>query len=312
MLDTMSSPSAAAPSPADRITRIPDPQEPIPLIAWPTFALFAAGLSVWIGSTALAVTETWPWVISFFVNAAASFVLFTVSHDAAHHAVSSNSTITMWLGRAATIMFAPQAGFRTWRFIHMQHHRFTNHDDGRDPDHYTHSGPKWQLPLRWLTVDLYYLAFYLPKLGTRPKGERIELFATWGVVLAVAGVCAATGNLGWFLLLYLLPLRLTIAFLAWSFDYLPHHGLDEHTPQTDRFKATRNRIGREKVMSPLLLNQNYHLVHHLHPVIPFYRYVRVWRRNEETYLEHDPALSTVGGRPLTVDEYRRLRELAEH
>ena len=50
----------------------------------------------------------------------------------------------------------------------------------------------------------------------------------------------------------------------------------------------------------------------LHPVIPFYRYVKVWRRAEQHYLANDPPLSTVGGRPLSTDEYRRLRELAEH
>ena len=47
-------------------------------------------------------------------------------------------------------------------------------------------------------------------------------------------------------------------------------------------------------------------------MVPFYRYIKVWRRNEDEYLEHDPALSDVRGRPLTVDEYRRLRELQEH
>ena len=63
------------------------------------------------------------------------------------------------------------------------------------------------------------------------------------------------------------------------------------------------------MLSPLLLNQNYHLVHHLHPVIPFYKYVRVWRRNEDAYLERDPALSDVRGRPLTPEEYRALRQM---
>jgi ring-1,2-phenylacetyl-CoA epoxidase subunit PaaE len=280
-------------------------------VAWPTVALLAGALAVWIGSTVLAVTGTWPWPVSVPLNAIASFVLFTVSHDAAHNAVSSNGTATTWIGRLATIMFAPHAGFRTWRFIHMQHHRFTNEDDGRDPDSYTHSGPAWQLPLRWATVDLWYMVFYLPKLGSRPKAERVELFTTWALVLAVVIACAATGTLGWFLALYLLPQRLAVTFLAWSFDFLPHHGLEEHTHE-DRFKATRNRIGMEKLVSPLLLNQNYHLVHHLHPVIPFYRYLRVWRRNEDAYLANDPSLSTVGGRPLTVEEYRRLREMAEH
>jgi ring-1,2-phenylacetyl-CoA epoxidase subunit PaaE len=301
--------SAVAPHPADRIKRIPDPQEPIPAIAGPTLVLFTGSLALWIASTALAVGDVWPWPVSVVLNAIASFLLFTVSHDAAHNAVSSSSAVTTWLGRVATIMFAPHAGFRTWRFIHMQHHRFTNHDDGRDPDAWTHTGPRWQLPLRWLTVDLQYMAFYLPKLRQRPRGEQVEVVCTWLLVAAVIVACAATGHVVELLLLYFLPIRLAIIFLAWSFDYLPHNGLEDHTE--DRFKATRNRVGGEWWLSPVLLNQNYHLVHHLHPVIPFYKYVRVWRRREEDYLAADPALSDVRGRPLTVAEYRRLRELAE-
>ena len=76
--------------------------------------------------------------------------------------------------------------------------------------------------------------------------------------------------------------------------------------------AALNRIGSEPWLSPLLLYQNYHLVHHLHPVVPFYRYIRVWRRNEEAYLDGGPALTTVRGRPITVEEYRALRRLREH
>jgi ring-1,2-phenylacetyl-CoA epoxidase subunit PaaE len=305
--------STAAAEVVDRIDRIPDPQEPIPPIALPTLALFAGGLALWGASTALGATGTWPWPLSVLLNAAASFVLFTVSHDAAHNAVSTSGGVTTWMGRVATVMFAPHAGFRTWRFIHMQHHRFTNADDGRDPDHYTHDAPRWQLPLRWLTVDLYYMVFYLPQLKTRPRAERVELVATWIVVGAVIIAAAVTGHLLALLVFYFVPIRLAVGLLAWSFDYLPHHGLEEHTAQSNRFRATRNRVGREWLMSPLLLNQNYHLVHHLHPVIPFYRYVRVWRRREDDYLARDPALSDVRGRPLTADEYRRLRAMAvEH
>ena len=60
--------------------------------------------------------------------------------------------------------------------------------------------------------------------------------------------------------------------LAWWFDWLPHHGLED-TQSENRYRATRNRVGMEWLLTPLLLSQNYHLVHHLHPSIPFYRYV---------------------------------------
>ena len=96
--------------------------------------------------------------ISLAINAAARIALFTVSHEAAHNTISPRPAVNTWFGRFATPMFAPHAGFRTWRFIHMQHHRFTNDTDGEDPDHFTMAGPGWQRPLRWITVDLYYLS----------------------------------------------------------------------------------------------------------------------------------------------------------
>lgn len=300
-----------ATSPADRIRRIPAPEVPRPAVELPTLALLVGAATAFAGSTVLAVTATWWWPISVAVNAVCAFLLFTVSHDAAHNAVSTNGRVTTWMGRVATVFFAPQAGFRTWRFIHMQHHRFTNEDDGRDPDAWTHTGPRALLPLRWATVDLWYVAFYLRHVRDRPRAERVETFAQWALVAAVVVACAVTGNLLWFLALYLLPQRLAVTFLAWSFDYLPHAGLERHTASTDRFRATRNRVGGERVLGPLLLNQNYHLVHHLHPVIPFHRYLQVWRRREAEYLDHDPALSDVRGRPLTADEYRRLRRMAD-
>jgi ring-1,2-phenylacetyl-CoA epoxidase subunit PaaE len=108
--------------------------------------------------------------------------------------------------------------------------------------------------------------------------------------------------------LWLGPARLAVGLLGGAFDYLPHHGL-HHVPSEDRFKTTRNRVGAGPVLTPLLRYQNYHLVHHLHPVIPFDRYIAMWRRRESEYLAHEPPLASPRGRPLTVDEYRALRAM---
>jgi len=293
------------------VTRIPDPAEPVPRVAWPTLALLIGGLALWVFSSAMWLGHHWPWWISTLLNAVASYLLFTVAHDAAHHAAAADSRINEWMGRLATPLFAPHAAFRTWRFIHMQNHRFTNHDDGSDPDHFTMAGPAWQRPLRWVTVDLQYLVFYARRLGSRPRGEQVEEGIALGVLVAVTVAAIATGHVIDIVVLLFVPCRLAVLFLGWAFDYLPHSRL-HHTPTEDKLKATRNRVGLERLVSPALLYQNYHLVHHLHPVVPFYRYLAVWRRNEERYLEGDPALTTLAGRELTVDEYRRLRKLVEH
>jgi fatty acid desaturase len=298
-------------TPGVTVTRIPDPAEPVPRLSVPGVALFVAGLGLWSASTALALAHAWPLYASVPFNALASYMLFTVSHDTSHHSLSSIEAVNVWMGRIATLFFAPHAGFRTWRFIHMQHHRFTNHDDGRDPDHYTNRGPRWQMALRWLTIDLYYMVFYVPKLRRRPRREQVELAGTWLLVGGFSAVAITTGHALELFVLYYLPIRLAIMWLGFAFDYLPHNGLD-CTPTEDRFKTTRNRIGLERLVSPLLLYQNYHLVHHLHPIVPFHRYIAVWRRKEEDYLAGEPALSDLRGRPITTEEYRRLRELAHH
>ncbi|MBA2764781.1 MAG: fatty acid desaturase [Thermoleophilaceae bacterium] len=298
-------------APGITVTRIPDPAEPVPAVAWPTVALLVVGLALWFGSVAALLSGLWPWPVSTLISAVASYVLFTVAHDAAHHSTSSNQQINRWIGRLAVPFFAPHAGMSTWRYIHMQHHRFTNHDDGNDPDHYTMRGPAWQRPLRWITVDLFYMVFYVPRLASRPRAEKIELFTQWAVVITLSVLAVVNGYGFELLVLYFLPCRIAILFLGWAFDYLPHNGL-HHTPTEDKLKTTRNRVGGERWLSPVLLYQNYHLVHHLHPLVPFYRYIKVWRRNERTYLNGDPALSTVGGRELTIEEYAQLRELAAH
>lgn len=293
------------------VTRIPDPAEPVPAVAWPTVLLLAAAIGLLGGSTALAVTGTWPMWLSVLPNAVAIYLLFTVAHDAAHHAVSSDGRRNRVVGRLSTALFAPQISFSAWRFIHMQHHRFTNHDDGADPDHYTMDGPSWQRFPRLLTLDGRYMAFYLRHMRSRPRKEKLGLFGQWAVFAAIAAVLLVGGYGIELAVLFVIPQRIAFVWLAYAFDYLPHSGL-HLTPREDRLKTTRNRIGGERWLTPLLLYQNYHLVHHLHPLVPFYRYLAVWRRNEDRYLEGEPALSTVRGRPITAEEYRRMRELAEH
>ncbi len=306
----MASPaSARAPSPV-MVTRIPNPEEPVPRVAWPTLALMIAAFGLFAGSTAAAVSGLWPWPPSAALNAVAIYMLFTVAHDAAHHSASSDDILNRWMGRLSIPFLSPAFGFGAFRFIHMQHHRFTNDDDGRDPDHYTMEGPGWQRPLRWTTLDLHYVRFYLPQIGARPRSEQIEIAVQLTLFAALCVWLVAAGWGGEIVLLYLLPQRLAIAYLAWAFDYLPHNSLHAR-PGDDRLKTTRNRVGGERWVSPLLLYQNYHLVHHLHPVVPFYRYLRVWRRNERRYLDGDPALSTLSGRPITSEEYREMRRLVE-
>ena len=158
-------------------------------------------------------------------------------------------------------------------------------------------------------MDVSYVGFYVRNLRRRPRAEVIETAAllmtvdgrrSWRRSRPAPSGCSRS--------IYLIPERIAMTVLAWWFDWLPHHGLEE-TQRENRYRATRNRVGMEWLFTPLLLSQNYHLVHHLHPSVPFYRYVATWRRNEEAYLERDAAIATVFGKQLDPDEYREWKEL---
>ncbi|HEY1970676.1 MAG TPA: fatty acid desaturase [Pseudonocardia sp.] len=286
---------------------LPDPGERVPRLAWPTVGIFTASLVLFVAGTWAALAHALPVPVTMAMNTIACFVMFTVVHDASHYSISSTRWVNNAFGRAAWLFVSSATAFKVFGFIHIEHHRNAN-DDEHDPDTYASHGPWWQLPIRWATLDLSYLPFYLRNLRRRPRGEVIETAILFTATIAVIITTILTGTFWMLAVIYLIPERIAIFMLGWWFDWLPHHGLAE-TQRENRYRATRNRVGMEWLYTPLLLSQNYHLVHHLHPSIPFYRYLPAWRRNEEAYLEREAAISTVFGHQLDPQQYREWKKL---
>ena len=295
------------PAPAASRHALPDPGERVPAISWPVVGIFCGALAVFAFSTWAALTERLPAPATVLLSATAIFVLFTVLHDAAHYSVSTHRWVNVAFGRVAMLFVSPLISFKSFAFIHIEHHRNTN-DDENDPDHFVSGAPWWQLPVRFPLMDVPYLSFLVRNVRRRPRAEVLETVFLMGTTVALIVTCAFTGHLWTLAVLYLIPARVAMFVLAWWFDWLPHHDLED-TQQENRYRATRNRVGSEWILTPLLLSQNYHLVHHLHPSIPFHRYVSAWRRNEEAYLERDAAIGTVFGQQLDTNEYREWKRL---
>ncbi len=289
---------------------LPDPGERVPEVAWPTIVLYVGTLGLFGMEMYGALAAGWsPW-LTIPLGAAVTFLMFSVLHESTHHAISTNTRLNDALGHMSVPFVTPYASFRLVKFIHIEHHRNTNEPKSIDPDAWTSEGPWWQLPVRWMTIDLWYLVFYVRRIPQRPRGEVVlSLVVAVGVVAALTGLVLA-GYGTELVVAFLIPQRLGLGVLAWWFDYLPHHGLP-FTQRQDKYRATRVRVGGEWWLTPLFLYQNYHLVHHLHPSVPFYRYVRAWRRNEQAYLDRNAAISTVFGRSLTPAEYRTWRRLTD-
>ena len=260
-----------------------------PAVAWPTIILLVVSFVIFSLATIAHIEGALPlsWAILF--NTIAAYMSFTPAHEASHGSVSANRALNDWVGRLATVLQSPVPFFRAFRYIHMQHHRFTN-DKTKDPDLYVGSGPGWLLPLKWTTLDINYLYRYLnPSVFMkRPKSERREMLLALLFAALVLAVISANGWLNYYLLLFLIPGRITAIFLAITFDFLPHY---PHQAQAkdQPFQCTSNRVGMEWLLTPVLLFQNYHLVHHLYPTVPFYRYLKIWYARKHYHQSQNPA-----------------------
>jgi fatty acid desaturase len=261
-----------------------------PRIAWPTVALLIAAFAIIGLSTFAYVQGALPLAWAMLFNSIASYMSFTVAHDATHSALFANRRMNDWAGRLAMLLLEPGPFFQVFRFIHMKHHRFTN-DPEKDPDVYSGTGSKWLLPFKWLTLDYIYFKTYLSSdvFKKRPKSERREFY--FAVLFAVIVVTAATlaGFLHYYLLLFFIPTRIAKYIIVMTFDFLPHHP-HAVTVKEAPYRATSNRVGMEWLLTPLFVYQNYHLVHHLYPAVPFYRNIKIWNARKGYHEAQNPAI----------------------
>lgn len=295
------------------IRRHPHPGEGRPRFAWPTFALGAGAMVVVVASAIATIGGSVPIWVTIPVNSAVVYAMFMVAHEGGlHYSLSTVRWINLTVGRLAWLFVVPMVSLSSFAYIHNQHHQNAN-DGDRDPDLFASHGPVWQLPFRWALMELFYAAWYCRHLKPRVRhswrrplleiGEGAVMFSIYVGAIVAAIV---TGHFWTLAVIVLIPQRIGIAFLAWWFIWLPHHDLEE-TQRQNRYRASRHRVGMERFLIPLMLAQNYHLVHHLHPWLPFYRYLQVWRRNEDAYLAHEPMVTTVFGTELTPDEVRQRK-----
>lgn len=219
------------------------------------------------------------------MSSVASYAAFTVMHDAVHRALSKNRWFNDMIGRFASLFFGPLSNYNMMRIVHLEHHKYTN-DPHRDPDMFASAhgpGGAWLMPLRWLFVDVGYLWHLLPSINPlRPKVTNKELMVIWVDFLTNIALMAFFCHAGCgveLLHYWVVPSRFAMMFLAFAFDYLPH--APHETTRTDDRYHTTSYLSSSFLVRPflglLLFYQNYHIMHHLYPTVPFYRTPLLWQ-----------------------------------
>lgn len=254
-----------------------------PLVSWPALAILVMYYGVYITLWKLSLDGHLHNGVGVAIAAFIAYLAFTPSHDCMHRAFSRVSWVNELALRLSTFVAVPFGSGKLFRVMHMQHHRFAN--DDKDPDHALSSQLKF-LPL-WGIWPFIYLWTYTRNRKDYPP---LPWYNTWGEGL-VGG--AVIGVMFYFfpeqmLYLWLLPMYFAFFLMCLVFMVLPHY---PHTVKDsdDPYQATVIRTGWEWLLTPLMMYQNFHLVHHLYPTVPFYRYKKAWLAREQFHESHNPA-----------------------
>jgi beta-carotene hydroxylase len=246
-----------------------------PDFAWPTLVLEAGLFLVFAAATALAVAGAIPLWLAAAINTVFIYAIYTVVHEAVHSSISARRKDLRWIDAPAGML----ACMPLWLFFHHHrkshrvHHARTNEED--DPDIYARGSflgwCLWRLPR---TLLAYFNPLQLRRecrrFGLTARERRITM-AGFAAQAAVIFALIATGHGYRLLVLWFIPWWIGQSVMLTLFTWTPHH---DHS-ETGRYRSTR--VSLWPGGNALLLGQGYHLIHHMIPSVPWYRYERTFR-----------------------------------
>lgn len=212
---------------------------------------------------AISTIGYWVWHLPdwccFGFNVLALHMAGTVIHDASHNAAHPDRIVNAIMGHVSALMLG--FAFPVFTRVHIQHHANVN-DPENDPDHFVSTGgPLWLIAARFFYHEIY---FFQRKLWR--NYELLEWFLSRLVVGLVIYFACQHGIADYILNFWFSPALVVGLALGLFFDYLPHR------PFQDRNRWKNARVYPSPIVNILIFGQNYHLIHHLWPSIPWYKY----------------------------------------
>jgi fatty acid desaturase len=262
-------------------------------------------LPILIRFNALALGKSWAfWAVPV---ALLSNGFWALQHEAIHNLFAGDQADNKRAGRAMGVLFG--SSFRILRFGHLMHHRFNRHPLDR-PDSYDRaSDSAFKARLRFFSEifgGLYVievltpLLYWLPQRSVHRLLDRVyagedrrlrqlrqlaqqalgstrairEVRADAAAVLLLyGGAFALWGKLWWILLAFMLVRGMLISFL----DNIYHF----RTPIDRSDFAFNLKLARP--FRSLILNMNFHRVHHTHMNLPWWSLPRQFARTGDTF-----------------------------
>ena len=235
------------------------------IAAFVALALAGGALAAWSlaldGAAAVAARVLGTVGVALAVNA---FVLLL--HEGMHGVLFRSPRANRW---ASVALGAPALiAFTAYRVMHTRHHDFlgTEHDPDDYHNYTGRRGLVWALHYVRLTVGCVLYLLAIPFLAWRhgTAADRRALVEEYALLGALYGLAVALVPLGTLATVWLWPLLL-VAVMVQVRGFTQHGITDAH----DALLASRS-IEAHPAVAFLLLNENYHLEHHLFPEVPSY------------------------------------------
>lgn len=203
----------------------------------------------------------WHWAgwCVFLMNVLSLHLSGTVIHDASHNSAHRNRVVNALLGHGSALILG--FSFPVFTRVHLQHHAHVN-DPENDPDHFVSTGgPLWLIAARFFYHEIYFFKRRLWR-----NWELLEWFLGRFAVGLLVFIAWRFDFLGYIFNYWFSPALVVGIALGLFFDYLPHR------PFEDRDRWKNARVYPSPILNLLIMGQNYHLVHHLWPSVPWYKY----------------------------------------
>lgn len=239
-------------------------------------AFFAAlwTASIVVGVAGMSAEGGGGWLLRLGSAAGAAAALnafYLLSHEGHHHLLFRDARINHLVNIALCVplLHSPSA----YKVLHDLHHRYLGGPG--DPDEYRNytSDARVRWALQWVRLTIGTLV-YMPLIpvvawrrATREQRRRIGLEYT--VMTAAWAAVFAAVPMSVLLQVWLIP-GILVGYIS-AVRALAQHALTGHD---DPLLASRS-VRSNPVVSFLLLNENYHLEHHLFPEIPSYNLPRL-------------------------------------
>lgn len=205
-------------------------------------------------------------LVGVAISAIALNAFVLLLHEGMHYTLFSSRAANRWM----SVLFGIPLliSFTAYQVMHLRHHQFLG--DSRDPDdyeNYTRDPEKlWRMHYGRLLFGAFLYLLLIPVLAWKhgSRTDRCRLLSEY-ILLAVAWITVVLivpgEALAW---CWGLPVIL-VGYMTNVRGFTQHGITDAHDP----FLASRT-VRPHRCVEFCLLNENYHLEHHLFPEVPSY------------------------------------------